>query len=328
MNIDRTNTKSIRSAYGKMLVELGKTNQDIVVLDADLASSTQTILFGKEFPERFFDMGIAEQDMITTAAGLASQGKIPFASTFAMFATGRTYDQIRNSIAYPKFNVKIVATHGGITVGEDGASHQALEDIALMRNIPNMTVIAPADCKECEEVIKYAAEYQGPVYIRIPRTNVPDIFDESYKFNLKGKIIREGGDVTIVTNGETLAEVIECANILEKSGIEAKIIHLPVVKPLDNDIILKEAQKIGEGIKLFVTVENHSIIGGLGSAVCEVLSENIPTLVHRIGINDEFGQSGEQRELMEFYELTAEKLAQKIKALVEKTERNELEKIG
>lgn len=312
MNIDRTKTKSIRSAYGKILAEIGKTNKDVVVLDADLACSTQTAIFGKEFPERFFNMGIAEQDMMATAAGLASQGKIPFASTFAMFATGRTYDQIRNSIAYPQFNVKIVATHGGITVGEDGASHQALEDVALMRNLPHMTVIVPADCKECEEAIKYAASHEGPMYIRIARTNVPDIFDENYKFDLKGKILREGKDVTIVTNGETLVEVIECANILEKSGIDAQIIHLPVVKPLDNDIILKGAKKVGQKAGLIVTVENHSIIGGLGSAVCEVLSENMPTPVYRIGINDEFGQSGEQRQLMEFYGLTAEKLAKKI----------------
>lgn len=308
MKIDRSKTKSIRSAYGKTLVELGKENKDIVVLDADLACSTQTAMFEKEFPERFFNMGIAEQDMIATAAGLASQGKIPFASTFAMFATGRTYDQIRNSICYPQFNVKIVATHGGITVGEDGASHQALEDVSLMRGLPHMTVIVPADCKECEEAIKYAVNTPGPMYIRIARTNVPDIFDENYKFDLKGKVIREGKDVTIVTNGETLAEVIECADILEKSGINAQILHIPVVKPLDNDIILKGASKTD----LVVTVENHSIIGGLGSAVCEVLSENMPTPVYRIGINDEFGQSGEQRALMDYYGLTSEKLAQKI----------------
>lgn len=308
MTIDRTKTKSIRAAYGKTLVELGKTNKDIVVLDADLACSTQTILFGKEFPERFFNMGIAEQDLMATSAGLASAGKIPFASTFAMFATGRTYDQIRNSICYPQFNVKIVATHGGITVGEDGASHQALEDVALMRNIPNMSVIIPADCRECEEVIKYAASHEGPMYIRIARTNIPDVFGEDYKFDFnKAKVLRQGKDVTIVTNGETLAEVIECAEILEKSGIDAQIIHTPVVKPLDNATIL-EGGKTG----FVVTVENHSIIGGLGSAVCEVLSEHAPTFVYRIGTNDEFGQSGEQRQLMDFYGLTSEKLAQKI----------------
>lgn len=308
MNIDRSKTKSIRSAYGKTLVELGKTNENIVVLDADLACSTQTAMFGKEFPERFFNMGIAEQDMMATAAGLASQGKIPFASTFAMFATGRTYDQIRNSIAYPEFNVKIVATHGGITVGEDGASHQALEDVALMRNIPHMTVIVPADCKECEEVIKYAATHKGPMYIRIARTNVPDVFGDDYKFNLQGKILAKGKDVTIVTNGETLAEVIECAQLLKDKGIEAEIVHLPVVKPIDDAIILESASKTG----FVVTVENHSVIGGLGSAVCEVLSEKMPTPVYRIGINDEFGQSGEQRELMKHYGLTSDKLAMRI----------------
>lgn len=317
MKIDRTKAKSIRSAYGKTLVEVGKNNENIVVLDADLACSTQTAMFGKEFPERFFNMGIAEQDMIATAAGLASQGKIPFASTFAMFATGRTYDQIRNSIAYPQFNVKIVATHGGITVGEDGASHQALEDVALMRGLPHMTVIVPADCKECEEVIKYAATHDGPMYIRIARTNVPDIFDENYVFNPnKAVVLREGKDVTIVTNGETLAEVIECADILANldngAGIEAQIIHLPVVKPLDDGTILEAARKT----KFVVTVENHSVIGGIGSAVCELLSEQQPTKVYRIGINDEFGQSGEQRELMEFYGLTAEKLAKKIETKI------------
>lgn len=308
MIIDRNKTKSIRSAYGKTLVELGKIDKNIVVLDADLACSTQTAMFGKEFPQRFFNMGIAEQDMIATAAGLASQGKTAFASTFAMFATGRTYDQIRNSIAYPEFNVKIVATHGGITVGEDGASHQALEDVALMRNIPHMQVIVPADCKECEEVIKYAATHKGPMYIRIARTNVPDVFGEDYKFDLKGKIITEGKDVTIVTNGETLAEVIECAQLLKDKGIDAEVIHMPVVKPIDNAIILESAKKTG----FVTTVENHSIIGGLGSAVCEVLSEKMPTKVYRIGINDEFGQSGEQRELMKFYGLTSEKLADRI----------------
>lgn len=310
MGIDRTKTKSIRKAYGETLVEIGRKNENVVVLDADLACSTQTAIFGKEFPERFFNMGIAEQDMMATAAGLASQGKIPFASTFAMFATGRPYDQIRNSICYPKFNVKIVATHGGITVGEDGASHQALEDVALMRNIPNMTVIVPADCNECREVIKYAAEHQGPMYIRIARTNVPDVFDENYKFDLKAKVLKDGSDVTIVTNGETLAEVIEAAEILEKSGIKAQIINAPVVKPLDNDTILEAAKKTG----FVVTVENHSIIGGLGGAVCELLSEKLPTQVYRIGINDEFGQSGEQRQLMDYYGLTAEKLAEKILA--------------
>src|SRR5574344_1191499 len=212
--MEKTFTKtSIRKAYGETLVEIAKTNEKIVVLDADVSASTQTQIFAKAFPERFFDMGIAEQDMLATAAGLASQGKIPFVSAFAIFATGRTYDQIRNGICYPNFNVKIVGTHGGITVGEDGATHQSLEDISLMRGLPNMKVIVPADAKECREVIKYAATYEGPMYIRIARTNVIDIFDDSYKFEFEhAKILKNGKDVTIVTNGETLAEALECAD--------------------------------------------------------------------------------------------------------------------
>lgn len=302
--------KSIRSEYGKTLVALGRENKDIVVLDADLACSTQTAMFAKEFPERFFNMGIAEQDMMATAAGLAAEGKIPFASTFAMFATGRAWDQTRNSIGYPHFNVKIVATHGGITVGEDGASHQALEDVSIMRSIPGMMVIVPADCAETAEVIKFAAKYKGPMYIRIARTNVPDVFDrETYCFNPdKALIVEEGLDVSLVTNGETLAEAIDCVAILKEKGISAELIHLPVVKPIDVETIVKSAAKTNK----VVTIENHSIIGGVGSAVCEALSENYPAKVLRIGTNDEFGQSGEQRELMNYYGLTGEKLAQKV----------------
>lgn len=303
--------KSIRAEYGKTLVELGKKNPNIVALDADLSCSTQTAMFGKEFPERFFNMGIAEQDAMTTAAGLSTTGKIPFVSTFAMFATGRAWEQIRNSICYPRFNVKIVATHGGITVGEDGASHQALEDIAIMRDIPNMMVIVPADCTETREVIKFAAEYDGPVYIRLARTNVPNLFDpETYKFDpKKALVVKEGKDVTLVTNGETLVEALDCADLLEKDGISAEVIHMPVVKPVDVDTIVESAKKTQN----IITIENHSIIGGLGSAICETLSENYPVKVKRIGINDQFGQSGEQRELMNFYGLTGEKLAQTIK---------------
>ena len=302
--------KSIRSEYGKTLVELGHKNKNIVVLDADLSCSTQTAMFGKEFPDRFFNIGIAEQDAMTTAAGLSTTGKIPFVSTFAMFATGRAYDQIRNSICYPKFNVKIVATHGGITVGEDGASHQALEDVALMRLIPNMTVIVPADCVETREVIKFAAEYKGPVYIRLARTNVVNIFDpEKYKFDpKKALIVREGKSVTLVSNGETLTETLDCAELLEKQGIEAEVIHMPVVKPIDKETLIASAKKTNR----VITVENHSIIGGIGSAVCETLSENYPVKVTRIGIADEFGQSGEQRALMNFYKLTGECLAERI----------------
>lgn len=303
--------KSIRAEYGKTLVELGKKNPNIVALDADLSCSTQTAMFGKEFPERFFNMGIAEQDAMTTAAGLSTTGKIPFVSTFAMFATGRAWEQIRNSICYPRFNVKIVATHGGITVGEDGASHQALEDIAIMRDIPNMMVIVPADCTETREVIKFAAEYDGPVYIRLARTNVPNLFDpETYKFDpKKALVVKEGKDVTLVTNGETLVEALDCAQLLENDGISAEIIHMPVVKPVDAQTLVNSAKKTNH----VITIENHSIIGGLGSAVCETLCENYPVKVKRIGINDQFGQSGEQRELMNFYGLTGEKLAQTIK---------------
>lgn len=305
--------KSIRAQYGQTLVELGRENKNIVVLDADLSASTQTAKFGKEFPERFFDMGIAEQDAITTAAGLSTTGKIPFVSTFAMFATGRAWEQIRNTVCYPKFNVKIVATHGGVTVGEDGASHQALEDVALMRLIPNMMVIVPADCNETKQVIKFAASYKGPVYIRLARTNVVDVFDENYKFDPnKAVVVKKGNDVTLVTNGETLSETLDCAKILEENNIKAEVIHLPVVKPLDEATILASAKKTNK----VVTIENHSIIGGVGSAICELLSEKYPVKTLRIGTNDVFGQSGEQRALMEYYGLTAEKLAEKIRGIL------------
>ena len=305
--------QSVRSVYGRTLAELGKQNENIVVLDADLSCSTQTQIFAKEFPERFFDVGISEQDLMTTAAGLACCGKIPFVSTFAVFAAGRAWEQIRNTICYNNLNVKIAATHGGITVGEDGASHQALEDVSLMRSIPNMVVIVPADARETAEAIKFAAEYKGPVYIRIARSNLPDVFDETYNFDVKkAKIIRQGKDVTIVTNGETLVETLDCAKILSEAGIDAEIINVPVVKPLDSETILNSARKTNR----VITVENHSIIGGLGSAVCEVLSENYPVKVTRIGTNDEFGQSGKASELMAYYGLNADKLAKKITGLI------------
>ncbi len=303
--------KSPRNAYGEALVELGKIDENIVVLDADLSCSTQTCKFQKEFPERFFNIGIAEQDMLCTGAGLAIGGKTAFVSTFAMFATARCLDQIRNSICYPKLNVKIVATHGGITVGEDGASHQALEDISFMRSLPNMTVIVPADYTEVKMAVKYAASIDTPVYIRVARTNQKTIFEgKEYTFNPNKAVkIKEGKDLTIVTNGETLNDVILCAEKLEKSGISAEILHTPVVKPFFAlEDIIQSAKKTGS----VVTVENHSIIGGLGSAVCEGLSENLPTSVLRIGTNDCFGQSGEQRELVEHYGLSDEKLFEKI----------------
>lgn len=315
MLINKNDRKSIRSVFGKTLAELGRTNPDIVVLDADLSCSTQTQLFAKEFPDRFFNVGIAEQDMIAMAVGLASVGKIPFAASFAMFATGRTYDQIRNSACYPEFNVKIIGTHGGVTVGEDGASHQALEDVSLMRGIPNMSVIVPADCRECEQIIKFAAENYGPMYIRIPRTNVCNVFDENYEFDFcKAKVLEDGEDVTVITNGETLAEVIEAAQTLKQQGYSVQIIHVPVVKPLYGATIIEHVKKT----KFVMTVENHSIIGGLGSAVCELLAEYYPVPVHRIGVNDTFGQSGKWEQLLDYYGLTSDKLAISIKRYIDK----------
>lgn len=315
MILNKKETKSIRSAFGKTLEALGHTNPNIIVMDADLACSTQTQFFAKSFPERFFDCGIAEQDMIATVAGLASAGKIPFVASFAMFVTGRTYDQIRNSVCYPEFNVKIVGTHGGVTVGEDGASHQALEDVSLMRGLPHMSVIVPADCRECEQVIKYAAENYGPMYIRIPRTNVCDIFDDNYKFEFgKAKIISEGSDAAVITNGETLAETILAGELLKQQGYSIRIVHAPVVKPLDDVTIIESAEKTG----FVITVENHSIIGGLGSAVCELLSEYAPVKVKRIGVNDRFGQSGKWDFLLDYYGLSADKLAKSIKEEIDK----------
>lgn len=315
MNINREEKKSIRSAFGKALAEAGRINPNVVVLDADLACSTQTQIFAKEFPERFFDCGIAEQDMVTTAVGLSTTGKIPFASSFAVFATGRAYDQVRNSICYPNFNVKIVGTHGGVTVGEDGASHEALEDISLMRGLPNMSVFVPADCNECAQIIKYASEHKGPMYIRVPRSNVCDVYDENYKFDFnKAQVLQDGTDVTIFTNGETVAEAIEAVNELTKDGYSIGIVSVPVVKPIDAETIINQAKKS----KFVITIENHSVIGGLGSAVCEVLSESHPTIVHRIGVNDKFGQTGKAEELLECYGLSANKLKETIKHYIDK----------
>ena len=312
-----TEKKSPRNAYGEALVELGAQNKNIVVLDADLSCSTQTCQFHKAYPERFFNCGIAEQDMLCTAAGLAIEGKIPFVSTFAMFATARCLDQIRNSICYPKLNVKIIATHGGVTVGEDGASHQALEDISYMRSIPDMTVIVPADYNEVKQVIKYVSQIHGPVYVRLARTNLKTVFDEEkYVFNPERAVkIYDGSDVTLVTNGETLCEVISCADMLRENGIKAEVLHAPVIKPFfaAGDII-ESAKKTG----LVVTIENHSVIGGLGSAVCETLSANLPARVLRIGTPDCFGQSGEQRDLMEFFGLSDKKLYERISRYIDK----------
>lgn len=315
MKIDKTKTNSIRKAFGKTLAEIGELNEKIIVMDADLACSTQTKIFADKFPDRFFDCGIAEQNMLATAAGLASEGKIPFVASFAVFVTGRTYDQIRNGICYPNFNVKIVGTHGGVTVGEDGATHQALEDISLMRGLPHMTVIVPADCKECQDAIKYAALHEGPTYIRIPRSNVPDIFDENYSFNIhKAVVVEEGTDVSVFTNGETLAEVLLAAEELKKDNISLEVINVPVVKPLDFQTVIESVKKT----KLAITVENHSIIGGLGSAICETLADKLPSKVYRFGIHDEFGQSGKAEELIEYYGLNSKTLAKRIRAIIKK----------
>ena len=309
LKINYDSKKSIRGAFGEELAELGGKCSQIVALDADLSGSTQTSVFAKKFPERFFDVGIAEQDLMTTALGLSLTGKIPFAATFAVFATGRAYDQIRNSICYQKANVKIIGAHGGITVGEDGASHQALEDISLMRGLPNMTVIVPGDYEQTRQAVRYAAEYDGPVYIRLSRMNVPDVYDKNYKFNInQAVVLKEGNDVSLFTNGDLLSEVLRASEILERAGILAEVVNVPVVKPLDVDSIINSVQKT----HFAVTIENHSIIGGLGSAVCEVLSERAPHKVVRLGVCDTFGQSGTPEELLKFYELDAESIAKRV----------------
>ena len=298
--------KSTRQAYGEALVELGKINKDVVVLDADLTKSTKTNLFQEKFPERHFNVGIAEADLIGTAAGLATCGKIAFASTFAMFAAGRGFEQIRNTVAYPKLNVKIAPTHAGISVGEDGGSHQSVEDIALMRAIPGMVVLSPADAVETKKMVFAAAEYNGPVYIRMGRLDVETIFDEAtYDFQIGiANTVREGNDVTIAATGLMTAEALKAADILAQEGISVRVINVGTTKPLDGETILKAAQET----KFIITAEEHSVIGGLGSAVSEFLSEVHPTKVKKLGLYDKFGQSGKANELLEKYELTAAKL--------------------
>ncbi|MFY9217918.1 MAG: transketolase family protein [Tepidanaerobacteraceae bacterium] len=294
-----------RDAYGEALAQLGEEIKDIVVLDADLSGSTKTSVFAKKFPERFFNVGIAEQNLMGTAAGFATCGKIPFASTFAVFATGRAFEQVRNSICYPKLNVKIAATHAGLTVGEDGATHQSVEDLSLMRALPNMTVISPADAVETKKAVMAAAFHQGPVYIRLGRMAVETIFDEDYEFEIgKGKVLREGSDVAIIATGIMVAEALRAAEILEKEGINAMVVNIHTLKPIDEDIILKAAD-----CGAIVTAEEHTVIGGLGSAVAEVLAEKKPTPMRRIGIKDRFGLSGKPNELLKLYNLTAEDIA-------------------
>lgn len=307
--------QATRDAYGKALVALGAENPNIVVLDADLSKSTKTADFAKHYPERFFNMGIAESNLLGTAAGFATTGKIPFASTFAVFATGRAFEQIRNSIAYPKLNVKIAATHAGVTVGEDGGSHQAIEDVAIMRSLPNMTVLVPADGEETRQVIFAAADYNGPVYIRMGRLDVPLLFDENYTFEIgKANVIRKGFDVAIFANGMMVAAALEAAEELEQEGIQASVINVASVKPLDVETIVSYANKTGA----VVTAEEHNIIGGLGSAVAEALSEHSPTPLVRVGIKDTFGESGRPLELVEKYGLTKKEIIEAVKHVIQR----------
>ncbi|WP_201780827.1 transketolase family protein [Aneurinibacillus tyrosinisolvens] len=302
-----------RDAYGEVLVELGHENPDIVVLDADLAKSTKTEKFGKTFPDRFFDVGIAEANMIGMAAGLATCGKIPFASTFALFGSLRVADMIRNSVCYPNLNVKIAVTHQGLTLGEDGASHQAVEDLALMRAIPNMTVIVPADATETKKAIRAAANTYGPMYIRMGRPNVPVLFDDSYEFKIgKGVQLREGNDIAIIAMGVMTHMAVEAAETLAKEGIQARVINISTLKPLDEEIIIKAARET----KGIVTAEEANIYGGLGAAVAEVISENHPTMLRRVGVKDTFGESGTPDELLQKYGLTAENIVAKAKELL------------
>lgn len=304
-----------RDAYGEVLAELGETNKDVVVLDADLSGSTKTAIFAKKFPERFFNMGIAEQDMMGTAAGLASSGKIPFASTFAIFATGRAWEQVRQSIAYPKLNVKIVATHAGITVGEDGASHQSVEDIAVMRVIPNMTVIVPADGVETKKVIREIIKYKGPVYVRLSRGKSPVVLDDSYSFEIgKGSVLKDGKDVSIIACGVMVSKALQAAEMLEKEGVSTRVINISSIKPIDSDLIIRAAKETG----CIVTAEEHSIIGGLGGAVTEVVAENYPVPVKRIGIEDKFGTSGDADQLMECYGLTHDNIARAARDVIKR----------
>ncbi|AQS60312.1 transketolase family protein [Desulforamulus ferrireducens] len=310
-------TKKIatREAYGEALVRLGAENKDVVVLDADLSKSTKTHDFMKNYPERFFNMGIAEGNMMVTAAGLATVGKIPFASTFAMFATGRAFEQIRNSICYPRLNVKIAATHAGVTVGEDGGSHQSIEDIAIMRALPGMTVFVPADAVETAACVRAAAEIQGPVYIRLGRSGVPVIHGEDFKFTPGEAVtLREGTDVALIATGIMVSAALEAAETLSKEGISAMVVDVHTIKPLDIFAIVEAARKCGA----VVTAEEHSIIGGLGSAVAETLSEHHAVPLQRVGVRDTFGESGKPAELLEYFGLTSANIVEAAKKVIAK----------
>lgn len=304
-----------RDAYGKALLALGAENSNVVVLDADLSKSTKTADFAKKYPERFFNMGIAESNLLGTAAGLATTGKIPFASTFAIFAVGRAFEQIRNSIAYPKLNVKIAATHAGISVGEDGGSHQAVEDVGIMRAVPNMTVLVPADGEETRQVILAAAEYKGPVYIRMGRLALPVLFGEDYHFEIgKANVLKDGTDVALMANGMMVSMALEAADQLAAEGISVSVVNVASVKPLDEETIVRVAKQT----KAVVTAEEHNIIGGLGSAVAEVLSERQPTPMVRVGLKDRFGESGRPQELLEKFGLTRENLVKAVHEVLAK----------
>lgn len=305
--------KATRESYGMALVELGKENEKVVVLDADLSKSTKTCDFKNMFKDRFFNAGIAEQNLMGMAAGFANVGNIPFASTFAVFATGRAFEVIRNSICYPKMNVKIAATHAGITVGEDGGSHQSVEDIALMSALPNMTVIVPADHREAMQATKAAANFEGPVYLRFGRCNTEDIFDDNYKFEIgKGVTLREGNDVAIIATGMMVQKAIEASDKLKEEGINARVINISTIKPIDRELIIKAAKET----KGIVTAEEHSIIGGLGATVSQVVTSSEPTKVKSIGIKDTFGESGTPDELMKKYGLTSDEIIKAVKEIL------------
>ena len=301
-----------RDAYGAALAKLGAEHENLVVLDADLAGATKTGVFKKAFPDRFYDCGIAEGNMICMAAGLSTTGLVPFASSFAMFAAGRAFEQVRNSIGYPHLNVKIGATHGGISVGEDGASHQCCEDFALMRSIPGMTVICPADGVEAEAAVKAAYEMEGPVYLRFGRLAIPQFHEEGFNFQIgKGEVLRDGTDVAIIANGLLVYEAIQAGELLAEAGINAMVINMATIKPLDEELVIEAAKKCGK----VITCEEHSVIGGLGEAVCSVLSEKCPTVVRRIGVNDEFGHSGPAAALLKQFGLSAEHIVEVAKEL-------------
>ena len=307
--MDINNKKATRQSYGEALEELGKENDKIVVLDADLSKTTKTCIFAESFQDRFFDVGIAEQNLMGVSAGLASSGFIPYASSFAAFATGRAYDQIRNSIAYPNFNVKICASHSGVTAGEDGATHQMIEDISLMRTLPNMKVMCTSDDVQTKWAVKEISKIDGPVYLRLCRLASPVIYDENTKFEFgKGVQIGDGTDAAVIATGITVSEAIKAQEILKEKGINIRVIDIHTIKPIDKDIIIKAAKET----KKIITIEDHNIIGGLGSCVCEVLSEDYPTKVIRIGIKDTFGTSGRGTDLMKYFGITAEDIVKEI----------------